>query len=89
MTQHELKLNDKYFDAVKSGRKTFEIRYNDRDFHIGDILLMYRADDEGEPVFNSSGYRDWVRCTVEYIITDLESPFGLKEGFVVLGIRIE
>ena len=89
MTQHTLKLNDRYFDAVKKGKKTFEIRYNDRDYHIGDQLRMYRTDDNGEPVLNSSGYKDWVVGTVEYIITDLELPFGLKEGFVVLGFVLE
>lgn len=28
----------RFFSAVKSGEKTFEIRKNDRDYQVGDIL---------------------------------------------------
>lgn len=40
MKTHELKLDIKYFDDVKSGKKNFEIRKNDRDFQVGDILKL-------------------------------------------------
>ena len=40
MKKHELKLDTKYFDDVKSGKKDFEIRKNDRDFEVGDILEL-------------------------------------------------
>ena len=40
MKTHELKLDVKYFEDVKSGKKNFEIRNNDRDFQVGDILEL-------------------------------------------------
>ncbi|MGN8066497.1 DUF3850 domain-containing protein [Lactococcus lactis] len=40
MKTHELKLDIKYFDDVKSGKKNFEIRKNDRDFQVGDVLEL-------------------------------------------------
>ncbi|WP_270745219.1 DUF3850 domain-containing protein [Lactococcus petauri] len=40
MKTHELKLDVKYFDDVKNGTKNFEIRKNDRDFKVGDILIL-------------------------------------------------
>ncbi|WP_339012617.1 DUF3850 domain-containing protein [Lactococcus garvieae] len=40
MKIHELKLDIKYFEDVKSGKKNFEIRKNDRDFQIGDVLEL-------------------------------------------------
>lgn len=40
MKIHELKLDTRYFEDVKSGKKNFEIRINDRDFQIGDILEL-------------------------------------------------
>lgn len=40
MKTHELKLDVKYFDKVKNGTKNFEIRKNDRDFKVGDILIL-------------------------------------------------
>lgn len=44
MTTHELKLDVRYFDDVKSGNKNFDIRNNDRDFKVGDILELKRFD---------------------------------------------
>lgn len=40
MKTHELKLDVIYFDDVKSGKKNFEIRKNDRDYQVGDILEL-------------------------------------------------
>lgn len=42
MKTHELKLDTKYFDDVKSGNKNFEIRKNDRNFEVGDVLELKR-----------------------------------------------
>lgn len=40
MQTHELKTLPPFFDAILEGRKTFEIRKDDRDFHVGDILHL-------------------------------------------------
>ncbi len=37
---HELKIQPKYFNAVLMGTKNFEIRKNDRDYHVGDRLWL-------------------------------------------------
>ena len=37
---HELKIKPVYFEAVKEGIKTFELRKDDRNFKVGDILLL-------------------------------------------------
>ncbi len=41
---HELKILPEYFEAVTSGRKQFEIRKNDRDFKVGDLLTLHEHD---------------------------------------------
>lgn len=40
MTVHSLKTWPEFFEAQRSGRKTFELRRNDRDFHLGDVLVL-------------------------------------------------
>ncbi|HBD0694848.1 TPA: DUF3850 domain-containing protein, partial [Enterococcus faecalis] len=37
---HTLKIETEFFKAVKERRKTFEIRKNDRNFQVGDILIL-------------------------------------------------
>jgi len=41
MTIHSIKLNSIYFPDVKSGKKNYEIRKNDRDYKVGDRLMLH------------------------------------------------
>ncbi len=75
---HRLKTWPEYFKSVVSGRKTFEIRKNDRDFKVGDHLELQ----EYYPVGGFSG-RVIIK-TVSYVLDD---PTFLKEGYVALGLR--
>ncbi|MES2287302.1 MAG: DUF3850 domain-containing protein [Bacteroidota bacterium] len=77
---HELKTLDKYYRAVLQGAKNFEIRFNDRNFKVNDILLLKEIDKDG----NYTG-RQLYRI-VTYILKDAVE-YGLKEGFVILGIK--
>jgi hypothetical protein len=40
MTTHHIKIWQRWFDAVASGDKTFEIRRDDRDYKVGDTLVL-------------------------------------------------
>ena len=37
---HQLKTEHNFFEDVISGKKTFEVRKNDRDFMVGDFLAL-------------------------------------------------
>lgn len=77
---HTLKTWPEYFREVKDGRKTFEIRKNDRNFQVGDTLLLqeYMPDED-----DFTG-RD-ILVSVNYI---LEGFCGLQDGYVAMGISI-
>lgn len=88
MTEHELKLNQKYFDAVLNGLKTFEVRRNDRDFRVGDTLYLNKTEDNGEYVLTNVGLRvNPIKAIVIYILTHNDFPEGVPEGYVVMGIK--
>lgn len=56
--EHDLKIERPYFEAVKDGRKTFEIRYNDRGFQAGDTVWLreYGAYYTGRTLYADIGY---------------------------------
>ena len=82
MTIHKLKLSTIYYDDSASGIKTFEIRNNDRNFKVGDILeLREYVWSNLEKRGAYTGAVHWKVIT--YILNDKEY---LHEGFVCLGV---
>ena len=88
MTEHELKLNQKYYDAVKNGFKTFEVRKNDRDFRIGDDLYLVKVREDGENILDGHGRKHTLHAAVTYILTHDDFPDGVPEGYVVMSIKV-
>jgi len=68
---HVLNTEPEYFEAVKRGDKTFEIRYNDRDFKVGDVVGLCNIETD-EKIYR----------TITYI-----SDYKQQSGYVVLGIK--
>lgn len=75
-----IKIRPEYFDAVKEGRKTFEIRKNDRNYQCGNTLILHEWED-GEYTGRVFG------VTVSYILTYEDFPDGIRPGYCILGIR--
>lgn len=77
MKVHYLKTHPPFFRNVISGNKPFEIRKNDRDYAVGDVLILQEY---------LEGHYSGHEYTV--IVTYLTNfPDGLREGFVCMGIR--
>lgn len=78
MTTHYLKTWPGSFQCVKSGLKTFEWRKNDRDFQLGDKVVLDEYDHE-------TGYTGEV---LEVVITYiLEKNFGIPDGYCIFGFK--
>ena len=75
---HYIRLAATYYDDVKAGIKTFELRKNDRDYRTGDILEMNEFTDG-----RNTGRV--IRCRVIYM---LEEYTGLTDGYCILGIKV-
>lgn len=76
---HDLKTWKPYFMAVLYRWKKFEVRANDRNFKVGDLLRLKEWD---QMTGNYTG-REVVK-EVEYILEG--GNFGIQAGFVVMGI---
>jgi hypothetical protein len=89
MKIHELRIYPEFFESIRDGSKTCEIRYNDRGFKVGDILCLR----EISPVTGAHTGR-WLLVAISHI-TGLPEHFahmdssdlGLRDGFVVLSIH--
>ncbi|MEK5175116.1 ASCH/PUA domain-containing protein [Heyndrickxia sp. FSL W8-0496] len=76
---HKLKILPQYFEPVAKRLKNFEIRKNDRDYEVGDLLLLQECfmDPEG-PTYTGRV----LERRIIYI-----SDYEQKENYVVLGIK--
>lgn len=80
---HELKILPCYFDAVKRGDKTFEIRDNsDRGFQKGDTITLREYDPSIAPVdsFRYTGMK--VDAEITYV-----TGYAQKDGYVVFSFK--
>jgi len=87
MTIHNLKIVDPFFDAVREGIKTFEVRKDDRDFKVGDGLILSQWMDEGNGRGQYSG--EAVSAIVRYILRPNECPAPIPEGYCIMAIEVD
>ena len=78
---HELKILPKWYADVESGKKNFEIRRSDRDFKVGDTLVL-REHERG----NYTGRQ--ITRKIQYIYQG-DGTYGLSEDFCLLGLEQE
>ena len=76
---HELKTWPKYFNDIKSGLKTFEIRKHDRPFKVGDILELKEFNPDTKEYTENS-----ILKQITYILSG--GNFGIDSDYVILGI---
>lgn len=85
---HTLKIDPGAFHAILIGLKKYEIRYNDRNFNVGDTLYLRETKHPGAEM-ESNGYEviytnRTILKTVSHI---LRGPiYGLEENWVVMSI---
>lgn len=75
---HALNIKTEYFEDVRKGHKTFEIRKADRPFAIGDYLALNEIDEDGFYTGRA------LLTEVTYLLFD---PEYCKEDYVTIGIK--
>ena len=76
---HELKIWPQYYELVKSDIKPWEIRKNDRNYQIGDIIRFKEFD----PKTNQYTGRNFVRRIMFLFKQD---GFGLQKGYCIFNV---
>lgn len=75
--RHELKLREQFYGSVLAGLKTFEVRFNDRNYQVGDVLVLKEWDWVQE---RFSGRE--IEKEVTYI-----TNYEQKDGYIVMSIK--
>lgn len=82
---HDLKTWPSFYEALLTGEKTFEIRLNDRDFAVGDVLILHEFQ-PGKGPTDGAGYtgRKMLRL-VSYVMPG--GRFGIDPHYCVLALQ--
>lgn len=80
---HNLKTWPDTLHSIIIGDKLFELRYNDRDFHVGDVLCLQGWDPETEQY---TGEETNVIVTYMYCAKEGDT-WGLLPGYCAMAIR--
>lgn len=86
-TSHELKSWPRFFNPIVSGDRRHELRRNDRNYRVGDVVVLREFDE-------SLGRYTGRKCTaVVTSITSHDEPCavsaeGLNPDFCILTIRV-
>ena len=76
---HELKILSVHFTEVLAGRKTHEVRLNDRDYQVGDCLNLREIEENGEHTGQE------MNAQICHILHGGE--FGIEKGWCVLSLK--
>lgn len=87
---HHLKSWPEPFAAMEEGRKTFDVRKDDRGFMVGDVICLHEWDPGLQPyasldVEPGETKADRLYRKVTYVLYG--GRFGLPEGLCVLGVE--
>lgn len=73
---HYLKILPEYYRAIERGQKNFEVRFNDRNFKVWDVLHLQEC-------INGEYTGREILADVPYILDD---PAYCKEGYVIMAL---
>lgn len=87
MKQHELKTDPEVFQLSWEGNKNYEIRYNDRDYQVGDTLTLKETTVSANERLLDSPLTFTGREMAGEIVS-VVSGYGLSINWVILGTKL-
>lgn len=79
MSTHELKIWPRFYEEIKTGRKTYELRRDDRDFQCDDVLVLNEYDPDTK-IFSGR--------QISRRVTSIMRTFaGLEHGYCIMSLE--
>jgi Zn finger protein HypA/HybF involved in hydrogenase expression len=86
--RHELKTDPLPFADILSGEKTHEIRVDDRDFKVGDTLVLRETRYSRRAMREEGRWLEYTGREVERVVTHIQRGYGLPDGLVVMSLAL-
>lgn len=88
MNTHILKTDPLPFQAVLDGVKTHEIRKNDRNFQVGDKLILRETTISGADMVKfKTPFAQYTGRAFHCVITHIQTGYGLMPDWCILSIK--
>ena len=84
--EHMLKTDPAVFQDVLDGSKTFEIRFNDRGYQIGDLIVLKETKFTGQQM-KSGQPLAYTGREIQKRISYVLGGYGLQDDWVILGVQ--
>lgn len=89
LMDHDLKTDPDVYDDVVAGLKKFEIRFDDRNYNVCDTLNLHKTQSSGDQMRAGAPLEYTGDTFAVKVIYLLRGPiYGLKEGWVIMGIDV-
>lgn len=76
----DVKCVQPYFDEIMKGNKKFEIRWNDRNYQLNDVVIL-KEYNKVSKIFSGR----YIKVKIMYI---LDNFAGMKKGFIIFSFKI-
>lgn len=86
MAEHVLKTDPHVFQKSWDGLKNFEIRYNDRNYQVGDVLRLRETRYSGEEMKQGKPLEYTDRVLTVEVKYALDGGYGLADGWCILDV---
>ena len=73
---HKLKIRSEHYEQILSGSKNFEVRYNDRDYQLHDVLHLNE--------YTGEYYTD---RELRVIVDHIHLNIGMLPHYIILGFH--
>lgn len=80
MNKHKVKILPEYFKLSKSNKKNWELRFNDRNYQAGDILVLQEWDSQKVAYTGKE-----ITKQIVYVFTN--TTLGLADGYCILSLK--
>lgn len=83
---HTLKTDRDVFEESHAHHKPFEIRFNDRDYKVGDLLILKETMYSGAAISKGAPL-EYTGRELKREITSIVTGYGMSDGWVVMGVK--